>query len=78
VTALLNQARLFIGNDSGMLNLRAAVGRLAFGLFGVSGPLTHSVLIRPIVSEKGPRAGMDSIMVNHALLVLEAKQEMLF
>ncbi len=71
VIALLSIARLFVGNDSGMLNLRAAVGGTAFGLFGVSGPLTHSARIRPIVSAEGPRAGMESITVRDALAALE-------
>jgi heptosyltransferase-2 len=78
VVALLSRAKLFVGNDSGMLNLRAAVGGVAFGLFGTSGPLTHSTLIRPIVSEKGARAGMDSITVDDALVALAAEEELLF
>jgi heptosyltransferase-2 len=69
VAALLAQAALFIGNDSGLMNLRAAVGRPAYGLFGASGPLRHSPLIRPIVPAAGPRAGMEAISV---ALVLDA------
>jgi heptosyltransferase-2 len=71
VTALLARAGLFVGNDSGMLNLRVAVGGVAFGLFGVSGPLTHSGRILPIVSAAGARAGMDSIRVQDAVSALE-------
>jgi heptosyltransferase-2 len=71
VTALLACARLFVGNDSGMLNLRVAVGRVAFGLFGVSGPLAHSARIVPIVSAAGARAGMASIGVEDAVSALE-------
>jgi len=71
VTALLACARLFVGNDSGMLNLRVAVGGVAFGLFGVSGPLAHSARIVPIVSAAGARAGMDSIIVQDAVRALE-------
>jgi heptosyltransferase-2 len=71
VTALLSCAGLFVGNDSGMLNLRVAVGRVAFGLFGVSGPLTYSTRIVPIVSAAGARAGMASIELADALTALE-------
>jgi heptosyltransferase-2 len=78
VTALLACARLFVGNDSGMLNLRAAVGRVGFGLFGVSGPLTHSTRILPIVSAAGARAGMASITVRDALAALDRRKHGLF
>lgn len=71
VMALLTCAGLFVGNDSGMLNLRVAVGRVAFGLFGVSGPLTHSARIVPVVSAAGARAGMASIAVADAVAALE-------
>jgi heptosyltransferase-2 len=74
VMALLDQAELFVGNDSGMLNLRAALGRPAYGLFGASGPLRHSRLIRHIVPPGGPRAGMDRIEPGHVLAALDAPQ----
>ncbi len=64
VAALLAEADDFVGNDSGLMNLRAACGRRAFGLFGASGPLRHSRLIVPIVPPAGPRAGMDAITVH--------------
>jgi heptosyltransferase-2 len=73
VAALLRDARLFVGNDSGMLNVRVAVGGVAFGLFGVSGPLTHSARIKPIISAAGARAGMESIAVQDALAALRAE-----
>ena len=46
VVAVLSLADKFVGNDSGLLNVRAALGQPAFGLFGASGPLLHSRLIR--------------------------------
>ena len=63
VVALLAEADGFVGNDSGLMNLRAACGRPAVGLFGASGPLLHSRLIVPVVPPGGPRAGMDAITV---------------
>ncbi len=70
VAGLLADAALFIGNDSGMMNLRAAAGRPAYALFGASGPLTHSTLIRPIIPSAGPRAGMDQIAVSQVIEAL--------
>lgn len=71
VAALLEEAAVFIGNDSGLMNLRAAVGRPATGLFGASGPLLHSRLIRAVIPPGGPRAGMDAITVDQVLRVVE-------
>ena len=67
LAALLAEADLFVGNDSGPMNLRAAVGRPAYGLFGASGPLLHSTRIRAVVPPEGPRSGMQNITVQHVL-----------
>lgn len=58
--ALMARADLFIGNDSGPLNLAASVGIPAIGLFGDSPPLEYSRFLRPII---GPRGGMTSLSV---------------
>jgi heptosyltransferase II len=52
-TALLHQADLFVGPDSGPMNLAAAVGTPAFGLFGVNQVLRYSRFIHPIVPPGG-------------------------
>jgi heptosyltransferase II len=52
--ALLREADLFIGNDSGPLNLAAATGTDAFGFFGNTPVLTYSKFIHPIVPDGGP------------------------
>lgn len=60
--ALLHHADLFIGTDSGPLNLAAATGTEAFGLFGATTVLTYSKFIHPIVPAGGPaRGGMQRI-----------------
>ena len=60
--ALLRQADLFVGPSSGPLNLAAAGGTEAFGLFGSTPVLTYSKFIHAIVPEGGPaRAGMKRI-----------------
>ena len=67
VAALLWEADLFVGNDSGLMNLRASLGRPAYALFGASGPLRHSSHIRPVIPPAGPRAGMAAITVGQVL-----------
>jgi heptosyltransferase II len=55
--ALLRLADLFVGPSSGPLNLAAAGGTQAFGLFGSTPVLTYSKFIHPIVPEGGPSPG---------------------
>jgi len=60
--ALLGHADLFIGPSSGPMNLAAAVGTDAFGLFGSTPVLTYSKFIHAIVPDGGPaRGGMARI-----------------
>jgi len=68
VAALLSAADFYVGNDTGMLNLAAAVGRPAFGLFGATPPLSHSRTIVPILPACG--AGMARIAVPAVLAAL--------
>ena len=56
-TALLRLADLFVGPSSGPLNLAAAGGTDAFGLFGSTPVLTYSKFIHAIVPEGGPCPG---------------------
>jgi heptosyltransferase-2 len=51
--ALLQQSDLFVGSDSGPMNLAAAVGTPTFGLFGRSRVLTHSRYIHAILPDDG-------------------------
>jgi heptosyltransferase-2 len=55
--ALLRLADLFVGPSSGPLNLAAAGGTEAFGLFGSTPVLTYSKFIHAIVPEGGPAPG---------------------
>ena len=67
-TALLAHADLFMGADSGPLNLAAAVRTDAFGLFGCTPVLKYSKYIHPIVPDGGPaRGGMARISPAHVL-----------
>ena len=51
--ALLRFADFFVGPSSGPMNLAAACGTDAFGLFGSTPVLTHSKFIHPIVPPGG-------------------------
>jgi heptosyltransferase II len=66
--ALLRHADLFIGSNSGPLNLAAASQTEAFGLFGNTPVLTYSNYIHAIVPEGGPSAdGMGRILPTDVL-----------
>jgi heptosyltransferase-2 len=61
--ALLRHADLFVGTDSGPMNLAAAAETDAFALFGGTPVLKYSKFIHPIVPQGGPsRDGMTRIM----------------
>jgi heptosyltransferase-2 len=55
--ALLRLADLFIGTDSGPMNLAVAAETDAFALFGATPVLKYSKFIHPIVPEGGPSPG---------------------
>jgi heptosyltransferase-2 len=55
--ALLRHADLFVGPSSGPMNLAAAGGTDAFGLFGSTPVLTYSKFIHAIVPDGGASPG---------------------
>jgi heptosyltransferase-2 len=55
--ALLDHADLFVGTDSGPMNVAAATGTKAFALFGATPVLKYSKFIHPIVPDGGPVPG---------------------
>ena len=70
--ALLRRADLFVGPSSGPLNLAAAGGTDAFGLFGSTPVLTYSKFIHPIVPPGGPSPdGMRRILSAQVLAAIE-------
>ncbi len=68
-TALLSHCRVYIGNDTGVLNMAAALQVPAIGLFGGSSPLTHSRFIHPITPLVGEH-GMAAITISQVLEML--------
>ena len=55
--ALLHHADLFVGTDSGPMNLAVAVATPAFALFGVNPVLGYSKFIHPLTPPGGPAPG---------------------
>lgn len=49
VAAVLQDAAFYVGNDTGVLNIAAAVGTRSYGLFGATPALTHSPNIVPLL-----------------------------
>ena len=72
VAALLAECRVYAGNDTGVLNIAAAVGTRSVGLFGATPVLAHSRLIVPIVPPGGPDglAGMERIGVGEVVAAI--------
>ena len=70
--ALLRLADLFVGPSSGPLNLAAAGGTDAFGLFGSTPVLTYSKFIQPIEPPAGQSAdGMQRILPAQVIKTIE-------
>src|SRR5262249_15962509 len=55
--ALLHHADLFVGTDSGPMNLAVAVGTPSFAMFGVNPVLSYSKFIHPLTPPGGPTSG---------------------
>jgi heptosyltransferase-2 len=55
LAALFAGSAFYVGNDTGVMNLAAAVGTSSYGLFGATPPLHHSRHIVPIT----PPCGID-------------------
>jgi heptosyltransferase-2 len=53
LAALFAGSACYVGNDTGVMNLAAAVGTRSYGLFGATTPLHHSVRIVPITPPGG-------------------------
>ena len=71
LAALLESQAFYAGNDTAALNVAAAVGLRAYGLFGATPVLHHSACILPLVPPGGPSPvdGMARLPVG---LVLDA------
>jgi len=70
--ALLRQGDLFVGTDSGPMNLAAAVSTPAFGLFGSTPVLDYSKFIHAILPDDGGRPAPDGMRRISPKHVMEA------
>lgn len=71
--ALLSGAAFYVGNNTGMMNLSAAVGVRTYGLFGTYPPFFHASQIVPILSPPGgPDDGMARMTAEAALAAISA------
>jgi len=61
VAALLADASFYVGNNTGVMNMAAAVGIPTYALFGTVPPFDHSRHIIAISSPKDPSAGDDGM-----------------
>ncbi len=57
VAAVLHQAAFYVGNNTGVMNLAAAVGTRTYALFGTTPPFHHASQIVPILSPPGGAPG---------------------
>ena len=71
--ALLAECAFYVGNNTGVMNLAAAVGIRTYALFGTTPPFHHSAQILPIVSPPGgPDDGMARVSLENVLEALRA------
>ncbi|HYG85739.1 MAG TPA: glycosyltransferase family 9 protein [Azospirillum sp.] len=69
----LARCGLFIGNDSGFLNIAAALRRPTVGLFGATKALTYVANLHPVVPVGGPAPfeGMERLTVEQVLATVD-------
>lgn len=76
ILAFLGALDLYVGNDTSFLNLAAASGVPAIGLFGATPPLTHSKSIHALLPPDGvpdKAGGMARITVEAVLDVVKSR-----
>jgi heptosyltransferase-2 len=64
--AVLAECDLYVGNDTGFLNMAAALAVPSIGLFGGSPPLTHSRYLHCLLPED-PASGMSGITAEQVI-----------
>jgi heptosyltransferase-2 len=69
--AAMTEAAFYVGNNTGVMNLAAAVGVRTYALFGTCPPFFHASQILPILSPPGPDDGMIRLTVEAVLAAIE-------
>jgi lipopolysaccharide heptosyltransferase II len=78
IAALCAEAAFYVGNDTGVMNLAAAVGTRTYGLFGAVPPFAHASQIVPVLPPDGrpdKADGMARITPEAVLGVIAADQQ---
>lgn len=78
LAGLLAEADFYVGNDTGVMNLAAAVGIRTYSLFGATPPFHHSSAIVPILPPDGradTATGMARITTQAVLEVIRRDRE---
>jgi heptosyltransferase-2 len=69
--AVLSEAAFYVGNNTGVMNLAAAVGVRTYALFGTTPPFHHASQILPILSPQGgPDDGMARVTTEAVLAAI--------
>jgi heptosyltransferase II len=76
IAALFSLSKSYVGNDTGVMNMAAAVGIRTYGLFGAVPPFYHSSRIVPIVPPGGVSKvdGMARLSVAQVVAEIETDQ----
>ena len=76
IAALFSLSTYYVGNDTGVMNMAAAVGIRTYCLFGAVPPLHHSTRIVPITPPGGVSKadGMARLLVDQVLAAIETDQ----
>jgi heptosyltransferase-2 len=68
--ALLAEAAFYAGNDTGVMNMAAAVDTRSYALFGATPLLNHSANIVPIITSPDPADGAARITLEQVVSVM--------
>ena len=73
VQGLLAEADFYAGNDTGVMNMAAAIGKRTYALFGTTPPFHHASQIVAICSpDTGVRDGMDRLTLDAVVEAIAA------
>ncbi len=71
VMGVLAESAFYVGNNTGAMNIAAAVATPAYGLFGTTAPFKHARKIVPIIApDTGEHDGMERVTLESVLHVI--------
>jgi heptosyltransferase II len=71
VEGMLAEADFYVGNNTGVMNIAAAIGLRTYALFGTTQPFHHASQIVPICSpDTGVHDGMDRLTLDSAVAAI--------